>query len=153
MRVFLIEWASMNIPVDIFRLSPDVPIPEYKTPGAVAFDLAVIESKPIEPGQTVFFETGLVIRVPEGHALILASRSSNAKKQISLANGIGIIDQDYCGPNDQLHLAIRNFGEKTYLVEKGERIAQGLIVPIARAEFRILEQLETSDRGGFGTTG
>lgn len=143
----------MNIPVDIFRLSPDTPIPEYKTAGAVAFDLAVIESKPIEPGQTVFFETGLVVCVPEGHALILASRSSNAKKQIGLANGIGVIDQDYCGPNDQLHLAIRNHGTETYIVEKGERIAQGIIIPIAKATFNVVDQLTTQDRGGFGSTG
>ena len=128
-------------------------MPEYKTPGAVAFDLAVIESKSIEPGQTVFFQTGLVICVPNGYALILASRSSNAKKQISLANGIGVIDQDYCGPNDQLHLAIHNLGTTTYTVEKFERVAQGLIVPIAKAEFNLVEKLEAVDRGGFGTTG
>ena len=143
----------MNIPVDIFRAHPDAILPEYKTPGACAFDLSVIETKSIEPGQTVFLETGLVIRVPKGHVLILASRSSNAKKQIGFANGIGVIDQDYCGPNDQLHLAIRNYGSTTYTVEKGERIAQGLILPVAIAAFNLLEQIDTTDRGGFGTTG
>ncbi len=135
------------------RLSTDIPIPEYKTDGAVAFDLAVSEGGIIEPGQTKIFPTGLIVFVPKNHALILASRSSNAKKGISLANGIGIIDQDYCGPNDELHLAVHNFLDRPYTVEKGERIAQGLFVPIVLAEFTETNEASEADRGGFGTTG
>ncbi len=135
------------------RLSADVPVPEYKTPGACAFDIAVMEGAKLPPGGRVLLPTGLVIGVPAGHALILASRSSNAKKGVHLSNGIGIIDQDYCGPSDQLHLALHNYGETEYIIEKGERIAQGLIVPIVRGEFVEVENLNDSDRGGFGTTG
>ena len=143
----------MPIPVDIFRAHPDAIIPEYKTPGACAFDLAVIEEKTIPPGEMVFLQTGLVVCVPEGHVLILASRSSNAKKGLILANSIGVIDQDYCGPEDVLHLSVRNMGTEPYTVEKGERIAQGLIVPIATATFTEVTSLSAPSRGGYGTTG
>ena len=143
----------MNIPVDIFRIHPHALIPEYKTKGAVAFDLAVIESKTINPGETIFFNTGLVICTPENHALILASRSSNSKKGIILANSIGIIDEDYCGPEDELRLAIHNILDKPYIVEKGERIAQGMFVPISKAEFNEVKELTNNNRGGFGSTG
>jgi dUTP pyrophosphatase len=143
----------MDITVDIKRLGPDVPLPEYKTAGAVAFDIAVRESKTVPPGETIFFSTGLVVCIPQGYVLVVASRSSNAKKQIVLANGIGIIDQDYHGPTDELHLAVRNEGQAPYVVEKGERIAQGLFVPVARAAFREVETLDAPDRGAYGTTG
>lgn len=143
----------MPIPVDIFRAHPDAILPEYKTPGACAFDIAVIEEATIEPGALVFLKTGLVVCVPKGHVLILASRSSNAKKGIILANSIGVIDQDYCGPEDMLHLSVRNIGKEAYTVQKGERIAQGLIVPIATAEFNEVSSLAAPNRGGYGTTG
>ncbi len=143
----------MNIPVDIKRIRPDVAFPEYKTAGAIAFDIAVCEGKTMQPGETVFFSTGLVICTPPGYGLIIAGRSSNAKKQITLANGIGIIDQDYCGPEDELKLSVRNEGSAPYIVEKGERIAQGLFVPIVRGDFNEVESLSSPTRGGYGTTG
>lgn len=143
----------MDISVNIKRLSQDIPVPEYKTAGAIAFDIAVSEEKTVQPGETVFFSTGLVVCTPPGYGLILAGRSSNAKKQITLANGIAVIDQDYCGPEDQLLLSVRNEGPTAYTVERGERIAQGLFVPIVRASFCDTETLSAPNRGGYGTTG
>lgn len=135
------------------RLSSNVPMPEYKTAGAVAFDLSVTESGVLAPGESRLFPTGLVVEVPEGYALILVPRSSNAKKKVKFANGIGIIDQDYHGPTDQLFLALHNFGSESYTVEKGERIGQGMFVPVLKGEFIETEDMNTFDRGGFGTTG
>ncbi|MFA6132245.1 MAG: dUTP diphosphatase [Patescibacteria group bacterium] len=135
------------------RLSPEVPVPEYKTAGAVAFDLAVPQGGVIQPGETKFFPTGLVIKVPEGHVLLVAPRSSNAKKQIRMGNGIGLIDQDYCGPTDELKLALHNFGQTPYTVENGERIAQAMIVPVLKGEFIEVDEMAAPDRGGFGSTG
>jgi dUTP pyrophosphatase len=143
----------MTIPVDISLIHPDAVVPEYKTAGAAAFDLAVIEEKTIEPGQIVKFQTGLVVRVPQQHVLVLAARSSNANKAIQMANGIGIIDQDYCGPEDQLFLALYNIGSEPYTVKKGERIAQGLFLPVSQAQFSLKETLTSVNRGGFGSTG
>ncbi|MEK7632823.1 MAG: dUTP diphosphatase [Patescibacteria group bacterium] len=139
--------------ISIRRLNSDVPFPEYKTPGACAFDIAVIEGKILAPNERAIFPTGLVVKVPEGHVLILASRSSNAKKGITLSNGIGIIDGDYCGPNDELHIALHNIGNDAYTVEAGERIAQGMFIPITRAQFVEPADWSAIDRGGFGTTG
>lgn len=143
----------MDLSVDIKRLGPDVPVPEYKTAGAIAFDIAAREGGVIAPGATAFFSTGLVVRTPPGYGLIIAGRSSNAKKQITLANGIGVIDQDYCGPEDELRLSVRNEGAEAYAVAAGERIAQGLFVPIVRAAFREVDALAAPNRGGYGTTG
>ena len=135
------------------RLSPDTPIPEYKTPGACAFDIASIEERTLQPGERALLRTGLVIKVPPGHVLLLLSRSSNAKKGIRLGNSVGTIDQDYCGPNDELMAAMHNFGHEPYTVQKGERVMQGLIVPIVKAEFIEPTEWAANDRGGFGTTG
>lgn len=136
------------------RLTPDVPLPEYKTPGAAAFDLAVIEDGIIAPGERKLFRTGLVVKVPSGHVLLLMPRSSNAKKGIQLANGVGVIDEDYCGPEDELRLFLFNIGSEPYFLEKGERIAQGLFVPIAKGSFtEPIDWNVEKNRGGFGTTG
>ncbi len=139
--------------VSIRRISPTTPLPEYKTSGACAFDLAVIEGKTLQPNERALFSTGLVVKVPSDHVLILAPRSSNAKKGIRLSNGIGVIDSDYCGPTDELKLALHNVGTEPYAVEAGERIAQGLFIPISRAIFIEPATWEEKDRGGFGTTG
>lgn len=128
--------------------------PAYQTPGAVAFDLAVLEGGTLAPNERRLFGTGIVIKVPTGQALILAPRSSNAKKGILLANTIGVIDQDYCGPEDEIKLFLHNIGSAPYTLEPGERIAQGLFVPITKGIF-VEEAVwgSATNRGGFGTTG
>ncbi|MFA6017932.1 MAG: dUTP diphosphatase [Patescibacteria group bacterium] len=141
----------MDVPIR--RLSQFTPLPEYKTSGACAFDIAVIEEKTLQPNERAIFSTGLVIKVPDDQVLILASRSSNAKKGIVLSNGIGVIDNDHCGPNDQLLLAILNIGNTPYSIKIGERIAQGFFVPFSRATFVEPEEWDLPDRGSFGTTG
>lgn len=146
-------YIPMPTPIRFKRLRPDISVPEYKTPGAVAFDLAVCEGGRLEPGERRIFPTGLVVCVPEGHALLLFARSSNTKKGIQMANGVGVIDQDYCGPDDELHLALYNIGSEPYEIQPGERIAQGIFVPIAVAVFEEVQELTAPDRGGFGTTG
>ncbi len=140
--------------IAIRRLHPDVPFPEYKTPGAAAFDLAIFEDGVLAPGERKLFGTGLVVQVPHGHVLLLMPRSSNAKKGILLANSIGVIDEDYCGPEDELRLFLLNIGTEPYRLEKGERIAQGMFVPLTRGSFiePTLWSVE-NNRGGFGTTG
>jgi dUTP pyrophosphatase len=139
--------------IAIRRLSPDVPFPEYKTPGACAFDIAVTHEGLIAPNERKMFSTGLVVNVPNDHVLLLAPRSSNAKKGIRLSNGVGIIDSDYCGPTDELKLSLHNVSAEPYTVEKGERIAQGIFIPVTRATFIEPAEWLGTDRGGFGTTG
>ncbi|MDF1497049.1 MAG: dUTP diphosphatase [Patescibacteria group bacterium] len=139
--------------IKITRLRDDVEIPNYQTDGAAAFDLASAEEVEVPPKTLKLVPTGLVIGTPPGHVLILASRSSLFKKKgLVLANGIGVVDSDYAGPDDQIFLAVYNQLEIEVKIEAGERIAQGMIMPVVRAEF---EEGETSEksRGGFGSTG
>ena len=70
-----------------------------------------------------------------------------------LANSVGIIDQDYCGEKDEIKALVLNFTKKTVVVKKGERIAQGILVKIARPEIKEVEKMEKKSRGGFGSTG
>ena len=143
----------MELPVKIKRTSKETPLPEYKTPGAIAFDIASIEERELPPGELVFLRTGLIVCIPKGYGLIIASRSSTAKKNLVLGNGIGVIDQDYCGPEDELQLSVRNVGPAPYHLQKGERLAQGLFVPIVRAAFQEIEKVDGPSRGGYVTTG
>lgn len=138
--------------IKITRLNPAVAMPEYQTQGSAAFDLAVAEQTMIPAGQSGLVPTGLIIATPENHVLILAARSSLFKKKgLMLANGIGVVDSDYRGPNDQIYIACFNPGSQDVTVEVGERIAQGLIMPCIKAEF-IESTPEAPDRGGFGST-
>lgn len=152
-QLITFEIKVRDMQISIRRLSPDTPLPEYKTPGACAFDLAVIEEKTLQPGERHIFRTGLVIKVPADHVLLLVGRSSSAKKGIRLGNGVGTIDQDYCGPNDEIKCSLHNFGDQPYTVQKGERLVQGLLIPIAKGDFIESENFADNNRGGFGTTG
>ncbi len=145
---------SMNISVDIFRNHPDAILPEYKTPGSCAFDLSTIEDATIAPDGIVRLRTGLVICTPKDHVLIVAARSSLPKKfGLTVVQGIGIVDEDYCGPNDEILLQLINFTNQSVTVKKGDRLAQGLIMPVIKATFNIVQNLENANRGGFGSTG
>ncbi|MDD5438151.1 MAG: dUTP diphosphatase [Patescibacteria group bacterium] len=139
--------------VRITKLKDDVAIPAYQTAGAAGFDLASAEDVVIQPGQSFLVPTGLVIATPPGHVLILTARSSLFKKKgLVLANGVGTIDSDYCGPNDQLYLSCYNPGQSPVSVAKGERLAQGIFLLFTRAEF-VEAPADGPDRGGFGSTG
>jgi len=140
--------------IQIKRIEKDLPLPAYQTKGAVAFDLYTRIDKVIYPKTIEKLPSNLIIQVPENHALIIANRSSLAvKRGLTLANNIGIVDQDYCGPKDEIHLHLYNFTDKPIFVKRGERLCQALIIPIEKATFKETEQIAANSRGGFGTTG
>jgi len=139
--------------IKVKRLIDNVELPQYQTKGAAAFDLASTEDAVIAAKGFSLLPTGLVIATPEDHVLVLAARSSLFKKKgLVLANGIGVIDSDYRGPQDQIFLAVYNPGETEVRVSAGERIAQGMFLPVTRAEF-VEGETEGESRGGFGSTG
>ena len=143
------------IPVSIRRLNPSVPLPEYHTPGAAGCDLAASVDVEVPPHSIALVPTGLVIRVPDGHFLGIFARSSTPlKRGLMVANGVGVIDADYCGATDEVKIQVLNFTNDTVRVNKGDRIAQGLFIPVARAEWReTTGDLRDGSRGGFGGTG
>src|SRR5690349_11196091 len=96
--------------VRIKRLSASVPLPRYESDDAAAFDLASSAEVTIQPGQVALVPTGLVIEVPRGMFLGIFARSSTPlKRGLMVANGVGIVDPDYCGPEDEVKIAVLNF--------------------------------------------
>jgi len=143
------------LPVRLRRLNPSVPLPAYQTPGAAGFDLASSADVTIAPGTIALVPTGLVIEVPPGHFLGIFARSSTPlKKGLLVANGVGVIDQDYCGATDEVKIQVLNFTAAPVQVVQGDRIAQGLLIPVARADWQEADgDLRDGSRGGFGATG
>ena len=140
--------------VSVFRQDPSVPLPKYETPGSAGFDLAASADVTIEPGAIALVPTGLVIGVPPGHLLGIFARSSTPlKKGLMVANGVGVVDSDYCGPDDEVKVQVLNFTKAPVTVRRGDRIAQGLILPFVRAEWKENTAASGPTRGGFGSTG
>lgn len=140
--------------VKIFKKDSSTPLPEYKTPGSAAFDISASEDITIPAHEIALVPTGLIVCTPDGYALIAVLRSSTPmKKGLCSAHGIGIIDQDYCGPDDEIKIQVYNFTNNPVEIKKGERIAQGMFVKIDKAEWEELNELSTGSRGGFGSTG
>src|SRR3954468_23595301 len=143
------------VSVRIKRLSPLVSLPRYETDGAAAFDLAAATDLTVEPGQVALIPTGLVIEVPRGMFLAIFARSSTPlRRGLMVANGVGIVDPDYCGANDEVKIEVFNFTRDAVQIRAGDRIAQGLFIPVVRAEWSEADgDLRDGSRGGFGATG
>ncbi|MDO8555196.1 MAG: dUTP diphosphatase [bacterium] len=139
--------------IRIKRIDKTLPLPEYKTKGAVAFDLASREKVLILPKTIGYAPLNICVETPNGHMLLLAARSSLHKRGLMLANGIGVVDQDFSGNNDECKAALYNFTGEQVIIERGERILQGIIIPIVRCEFAEVDDLDNPNRGGFGSTG
>ncbi len=139
--------------VRIKRIDKTLPLPEYKTSGAVAFDLHARVQTTIAPKQVAYVPLNVAIEPPEGFMLLLAPRSSLHKRGIMMANSVGIGDRDFAGNADEYHAALYNFTEAPITIERGERILQGMFKAYEKAEWHEVDDLENKSRGGFGTTG
>lgn len=140
--------------VRITRLDPAVPLPEYQTSGAAGFDLASSTDMTVQPGEVALVPTGLVIEVPAGHFLGIFARSSTPlKRGLMVANGVGVVDSDYCGATDEIRIEVLNFTAAPVAVARGDRLAQGVILAYARATWREASYDDRPARGGFGGTG
>jgi dUTP pyrophosphatase len=142
------------LPVRITRVDPALPLPAYESPGAVGFDLVARIETTVAPGAIARIPANVIVETPPGYMLLIAARSSTpGKKGLTLPNGIGVIDQDYCGPDDEVQLLVYNFTATPVIVARGERIAQGVFVRVARAEWAESADAARPSRGGFGSTG
>lgn len=148
------------IPIQLKILDPrvgrDFPLPQYATEGSAGLDLRALLDGPqaLAPGATVLVRTGLAIYIGDpGYAAVILPRSGLGHKHgIVLGNLVGLIDSDYQG---ELMLSCWNRGSAQFVIEPGERMAQLVIVPVAQAEFQVVEVFEDTARGtgGFGHTG
>ena len=138
------------------RLGTEFPLPHYATDGSAGMDMRACLDAPLElaPGETTLIPSGLAIHVADaGLAAVLLPRSGLGHKHgIVLGNLVGLIDSDYQG---QVFVSCWNRGDEPFTIQPGERIAQMVIVPVVRADFEIVDEFVSSDRGagGFGHTG
>lgn len=149
------NWVEQQVRVK--RIHPKAIIPEYQTTGSAGFDLATVEDIGFEDmGEIKLAPTGLVIAAPKHHMLYITFRSSTPRKWgITVLEGI--VDEDYCGEEDELKLQVMNldfngmsFGIKR--IPAGTRIAQGIFIPVTRGQFTEVNTMVGESRGGFGST-
>lgn len=139
--------------VKIKRIDKTLPLPVYETGGSVGFDLLAREDVEVKPDEIVLISANVIVEVPKGYALILASRSSTPKKHgLTKPHGIGVIDNDYCGPNDEIKIQVKSFRNKSVTIKKGTKIAQGLFMKVDQLKFEEVDELRAESRGGFGST-
>ena len=145
--------SAQHLQVAIKRIDTDLPLPTYATSGSVGFDLLCREETEIAPRKVELIPSNVIVRIPDGYMLLLTLRSSTPlRKGLLIPNGVGIIDQDYCGEGDELKVQVFNFGDEAVTITRGERIAQGIFVPIMRAQWQEMTEMGQG-RGGFGSTG
>lgn len=140
--------------VRIQRIDKELPLPLYETQGSVGFDLLAREDFAIAPGKIELIPGNVIIQCPEGYMLAVASRSSTPRKKgLTMPHGIGVIDKDYCGPEDEIKIQVYNFTNDTVMIQRGDKIAQGLFIRVDTFEFEEVDQIKAESRGGFGSTG
>ncbi|MFZ0391205.1 MAG: dUTP diphosphatase [Calditrichia bacterium] len=151
--------------IRIYRKNKNVPLPERKTSRSAGMDVYSAEDVELHPGEVCLVPTGLIIEAPPGSYFKIFIRSGFAVKNgVSLANDVGIIDEDYCGPQDEVKIALichynpaKQHAEKPLKISRGTRIAQ---IIFEKNDFPEIEWEEQDDpafagrsRGGFGSTG
>jgi dUTP pyrophosphatase len=140
--------------INIRRLDDTISLPTYGTDEAAGFDLAAAHDLIVAPGRIALVRTGLVIEVPTGHFLGIFARSSTPlKRGLIVANGVGVIDSDYSGPNDEIMIQVLNFTTDLVHVTRGDRLAQGIVLPAPRVTWQEVTEIRQVTRGGFGATG
>jgi dUTP pyrophosphatase len=148
----LLYYLAMRLKIK--RLDPAVGFPQPATERAAGFDLAAATDVEIPPRSIRLVGTGLVIGVPDGHFLGIFARSSTPlKRGLMVANGVGVLDADYCGPADEVKIQLLNFTDEPVQVRRGDRLAQGIVLPSPRVDWQEVDEIEAPTRGGFGSTG
>jgi dUTP pyrophosphatase len=138
----------------IRRLDSTVSLPSYGTNEAAGFDLASAYDVVVAPRQIALVRTGLVIEVPTGYFLAIFARSSTPlKRGLVVSNGVGVIDPDYSGPNDEVMIQVMNITDLDVRIGRGDRLAQGIVLPAPRVVWEEVSEIREVTRGGFGATG
>ena len=143
------------IDVKIKFLSEKAIKPKYSTDGSLGMDLSAALDEPIvmKPGDRILVPLGFSIQIPDGWGAFIFPRSGlSYKKGISMSNCVGVIDPDYTG---EVKVSAINHSKEDYTINPGDRIAQLLFLPVEKANFVEVSELDDTDRGvgGFGSTG
>ncbi len=139
--------------VSFKRLDKELPSPAPAHQGDAGFDLRAAEPVKLEPGERAAVPTGVAVAIPRGHAGLVLPRSGLARKfGVGLVNSPGLIDSGYRG---EVTVLLVNHGSEPVSFERGDRIAQLMVVPVPSLEWHEVDELDDSTRGqgGFGSTG
>lgn len=133
----------------------DLPLPRYTSTHASGMDVAAALSEPLvlAPGAIALVPSGFAVAIPPGFELQVRPRSGLAIKHgITVVNAPGTIDADYRG---EIKVGLINLGKTAYRIQRGDRIAQLVLAPVARAQIRPVGRLDDTSRGsgGFGHSG
>jgi dUTP pyrophosphatase len=145
----------MKVRIQRLTAARDLPLPSPASPGSSGFDLraALPETAILGPGERLLVPTGLILEIPPGWEGQVRPRSGLALRHgIGVVNAPGTIDSDYRG---EVAVILINLGTAPFTIQRGDRIAQLVIAPVASVEWEEAESLEESDRGtgGFGSSG
>lgn len=141
----------MEVPIHL--LHDGAQRPRYATAGSCGFDLCTGEAATIAAGEIALVGTGVVLATPPGWCLLVCLRSSTPRRfGVLQPHAVGIVDEDYQGPEDEVRLQLLNFTRAPTTIPAGSRIAQGVFVRAARAAWSEHDP-GPSSRGGFGSTG
>ena len=147
--------SAVVVPIRCLPHGRDLPLPAYATPAAAGMDLlaAVAEPVTLRPGERRLIPSGIALAVPEGFEAQIRPRSGLALRHgVTVLNSPGTIDADYRG---EIGVLLVNLGEAPFTIARGDRIAQMVVSPVARASWSETTDLPESERGagGFGSTG
>ncbi len=137
------------------KKSQDLSLPGYETEYAAGMDVCadVFSSVCLQPGKRALLGTGLSVAIPHGNEIQVRPRSGLAVKHgVTIINSPGTIDSDYRG---EIKIGLINLGEKDFIINRGDRIAQLVLAPVIRAKIELIDKLDSTSRGdgGFGHTG
>jgi dUTP pyrophosphatase len=146
--------ANSSLSIDVKRLDPELPLPSYARAGDAGLDLRSAVDVSLEPGQRIAIPTGIAIAIPDGFAGFVQPRSGAALRDgLGVANSPGLIDPGYRG---EVKVVAVNLDPRDRIdIRRGDRIAQLVVVPVARVTWAEVDELAPSDRGtqGHGSTG
>ena len=147
---------TVDVKIKFLETNKEKTVPFYATSGSAGMDLTacIKEDVTLEPLERKFVPTGIAIQLPSADygAFVFARSGLASKKGITLPNCVGVIDSDYTG---ELMVSLINLSKESYTIKNGERIAQLVIMEVAKARFNVVENLGDTERGdgGFGSTG
>ncbi len=141
------------IPVKRLAHGDGLPMPAYATAGAAGLDLRAADDRLLEAGERCLMPTGFALALPEGYEAQVRPRSGLAIDHgVTVLNAPGTVDSDYRG---EISVALINHGATAFAIRRGDRIAQLVVAPVARASFLEVDRLDQTARGGggFGSSG
>lgn len=151
LKKFVFGCEKENI-IKVKRFVNGVLLPKMGSAAAAGMDFYQPESVVVEPHQTQYVTLGLAMEIPKGYMLMLAPRSSMSKTPLVIPNSFGVIDADYRG---EIKGIFKNTSDDEYLIQKGDRLLQGILVPVGALKLLEVDELTETVRGagGIGSTG